>query len=911
MDQDKKPKQAIDTGGGTYINGDVHVNGNFTGRDSINGAFPFDPNGPGADDARACYLSLLRKQYNFVETHAFTDLAEDEQVGKPRRLPLLGKDGIYVPLYLDAPLVRQESPIEQMPESLRRKWDRFEWESKPKTLPDILKIFKGRHLAIIGDAGSGKTTLLHVLVSALAAEDPSTLDPELAAALPAPRPLPILLPLRFFEQACCDRETNHSYTHCTADLLRFTDDWFRQWCSEADRLPPRYLEGCIRAGKAWFLLDALDEVADSSHRASVRNIIHALAEQFPDTRLIVTARVAAYHHARLNDDFTVMTVRDLDEAQRTQMVHTIYQGLALPDAAGRAEDLDRRFRESESLRELSRTPVMVWTAAVIHALRGELPEGRAALYDAYVTILLKQSFKRTRYDVTSVDRLTDDEAWSLADRRHYLTYTAFRVHKLLESQPGRQGKRRALVGEDELVDEILAPYLQEHLMLPRRQARERARDFVALMVERSGLLYETEQGYTIGDHLTMQEFLAAWYLAENYAGDEPEAYTAFVREKVGESWWREVFILAAGYLAGKPGFQGSRFIQRIAAQGEPPVAHLAALTLAGESLLQLHTLQRQPTWYPGLAQQLGNQLYDQLYAQECGAPVVTRQTAGLVLGRLYRMPGAGGLTDPRFSEPLGLLDFVKIPAGTFWMGEDQSPRENEQPRHQVTLDAYEIAKYPTTNAMFSCFIAAGGYAQARWWKEAIAGGYWDKAQGFKYGNLPRYWTESQFNTSAQPVVGISWYESVAYCRWLTEARDDGCTYRLPTEAEWERAARGLRGARYPWGETWEDGCCNSQESNLGRTSPVGIFPKGAAEGSIHDMVGNVWEWTSSLYKDYPYRVDDGREYLESAGPRVLRGGSFDLDRDHARCAYRGRYNPRRFNVDFGFRVVCSPSASAL
>ncbi len=909
--QDDNHKPEIHTGGGAYIAGNVYTQGgSFTGRDGGGGAGipPLDLDSPEMLAARERYLEALRRDYNLVETHAFTAFAEDREIGNPRQLPLLGKGGVYTPLLFDVPMPRGELSLEAGGKKAREQAEILERESRPQSLPEILKTFPG-HLAIVGDAGSGKTTLLHVLISALAARDPTQIAPDLANVLPNPRPLPVFLPLRFFEKACCE-PNGKGYAHCVPDLLRFTDDWFAQW-HKCD-LPAGFLATALCTGRAWLLLDALDEVVDPAHRETVRYVIWELAGQLQGTRLIVTARLTAYHNTPLGDRFTVATVRDLNEEQRTQMVHALYRGLALPDGERHAKELEQRFRTSESLQALARTPVMVWTAAVIHALRGELTEGRAALYDAYVEILLKQSFKRQRFDVTTVDTLAEGEGWPLADRRYYLTYAAFKVHRMLESQPERKGGTRMLIGEDELVDAILAPIFRENLGLPLRQARDQARAFLALMVERSGLLYESEQGYTIGDHLTMQEFLAACYLSENYRDDDPEGYLPFIREAVGRSWWREVLLLTAGHLAEKPGQHAPKFLKLLAAQGSTPPEQLAALALSGQGLLQLHAKVRRPAWYAGTAQELSDQLYARLYAAPTEVPIPTRQEAGLVLGRLYGLPGEGELSDPRFSGPLGLPAFVRIPAGTFWMGEDDSPEKDERPRHKVTLEAYEIARYPTTNAMFARFIAGGGYQAPQWWEEAIAAGDWKEGKvkdylGNEWYSLPRYWNDTRWNNSAQPVVGVNWYEAVAYCRWLTATLNDNATYRLPTEAEWERAARGSKETRCPWGSTWEEGRCNSKETNLGVTSPVGLFPQGAAEGGIEDMAGNVWEWCWDWY-DNGYYARSG-DALNPTGPaqgdyRVLRGGSwYEEGQKACRCGSRGWLVPGLEYYNRGFRCI--------
>jgi formylglycine-generating enzyme required for sulfatase activity len=889
--------------------------------------------------ARNRYLAALSARYNVIETHAFTALAQDEGVGSPRRLPLLAagdRPGVYVPLSFDA-RTAQRDLLEMAggKAKARRTTDErelAEQEMRPLELVGVLEL--PGHLALVGDAGCGKTTVLHVVVSALAAEDPAAVAPDLALALPEPRPLPVFLPLRLFERACGRDEGQlgdghpNAYRRCAADLLRFVDDWFAQWCPAAE-LPPGFLATHLRAGRAWLLLDALDEVPDPAHRETVRNVIQELAGQLPGTRLIVTARVAAYHTTRLDERFTVLHVRDLDEAQRTQMVHAIYAGLALPDAGRRAADLDGRFQSSEALRDLARTPVMVWTAAVIHALRGELPEGRAALYEAYVDILLKQSFKRTRYDTAAVDELADGGEWPLADRREYLTYAAFGVHRLLEDRPARRGERVVVVGEDELADELLAPYLQEHTGLTLRDARRRARDFLALMVERSGLLYETEGGYTLGDHLTMQEFLAGRYLADHYRWDDAEGYAALFRDKVGHTWWREVFLLAAGYLAEARSSEAKRFLELIGAQGEAPADRLAALALAARGLLQLRARLRRPPWYTALAQTLANRLYQALYTNPADAPPADRQEAGLALGLLYGYPGEGGaLADPRFAHPGGLPDFVPIEAGWFWMG-DGWGTEHERPRHRVYLDAYELARFPTTNAMYARFLEAGGYEDGRWWATAIADDRWAGGQirdSLSERTQPVYWDDPRFNNPCQPVVGITWYEAAAYCVWLSATQEDGAAagrvYRLPTEAEWERAARGPsaadeesesgQGWKHPWGDKWREDHCNSEEAGLGTTSAVGIFSKGAAQDGLEDMVGNVYKWCQDWYAEDCYARS--REARNPAGPdagdyRIIRGGSWGSNGPkYCRCGCRRGLIPGDGGNYWGFRCARASSS---
>ena len=265
---------------------------------------------------------------------------------------------------------------------------------------------------------------------------------------------------------------------------------------------------------------------------------------------------------------------------------------------------------------------------------------------------------------------------------------------------------------------------------------------------------------------------------------------------------------------------------------------------------------------------------------------------------------------------------VTIPAGKFLLGTSENELKEitklhkgrdyqggikrELPQHEVTLAAYAIGRYPVTNAEFRRFAEDGGYTSREHWTEA--GWQAKESNGWKQ---PRYWDDNQWNDPSQPVVGVAWYEAAAYCNWL--AHKTGKPYRLPTEAEWEHAARGKEGYRYPWGDAWDKARCNNKESGPGRTTPVGQYPSGDSSFGVGDMVGQVWEWCSSKYGGIdlkpkfgdPYRSDDGREDLEGDDTRILRGGSWydDLPAAYCRCGYRFRLDPDiRYNYR-GFRCA--------
>jgi formylglycine-generating enzyme required for sulfatase activity len=259
---------------------------------------------------------------------------------------------------------------------------------------------------------------------------------------------------------------------------------------------------------------------------------------------------------------------------------------------------------------------------------------------------------------------------------------------------------------------------------------------------------------------------------------------------------------------------------------------------------------------------------------------------------------------------------VTIPAGPFLMGTPESEVEElfklmqaeyedtkrawverEVPQHEVTLDEYAIARYPITNAEFERFIEDGGYTQRDYWTDAG----WKQKEKESW-TQPRYWDDEKWNPPSQPVVGVSWYEALAYCRWLSEK--SGKTYRLPTEAEWEKAARGTDGRRYPWGDAWDASLCNNKESGPGKTTPVGEYPEGESPYGVEELVGQVWEWCRTKYGlEYPYNPNDGREDEAGDDTRIIRGASWNDGAGWCRCGSRGGDVPRYRSGDGGFRCV--------
>ncbi|WP_327233113.1 ergothioneine biosynthesis protein EgtB [Streptomyces sp. NBC_01317] len=284
----------------------------------------------------------------------------------------------------------------------------------------------------------------------------------------------------------------------------------------------------------------------------------------------------------------------------------------------------------------------------------------------------------------------------------------------------------------------------------------------------------------------------------------------------------------------------------------------------------------------------------------------------LITHQLRRGPAALTAPRPPAGDTTGLPSEVLVPAGRFTMGTTAEPwaLDNERPAHQRLVPAFFIDTVPVTNGAYLHFIEDGGYAQERWW--APEG--WAQIQQHGIG-APLFWRQEggqwlrrRFGVveavpTDEPVLHVSWYEADAYARWAGR--------RLPSEEEWEKAARHDpatgRTLRYPWG----DGEPTPEHANLGQRhlqpAPVGGYPKGASPLGVQQLIGDVWEWTSSDFLPYPGFVPfPYREYSEvffGSEHKVLRGGSFAVDAVACRGTFRNWDLPVRRQIFSGFRTA--------
>ncbi len=544
-------------------------------------------------------------------------------------------------------------------------------------------------------------------------------------------------------------------------------------------------------------------------------------------------------------------------------------------AAEQTRQLLQAIEANERVRELAINPLLLTVIAMVHRDRVKLPDRRAELYAEAIDVLLG---KWEEAKGVAEVAILDGKPFDAGDKRLMLQHLALYMH---------EQKQKEIAADD------LRHWLEERfyeITQDQREARRAISHFLNVIEERTGLLAARGEGVYAFSHLTFQEYLAALAVAGR------DDYVAYALKHVAEPWWREVILLTAGYLSIQSRERTTRLIQAIAdLKAEPEPYH--NLMLAADCLRDVRSNRVQGKFQEEIQRRLRAELE---LPQPKGwlSTVQTRLSRGLSPKDLARRRIAaaqalaliGGET--YWTQPYGEPEWIEIPAGEVWLGSEHLSGA-EKPPHWLTLNTFWIARTPITNTQYHLFVQATDY------------------------HTPTYWDDNRFpkGLESHPVINVSWYDALAYCHWLSQMT--GKTITLPSEAEWEKAARGNEDYRaYPWGIVFEPNRCNTTELDLGQTTPVGIFPNGASLYGCLDMVGNVWEWTRSLWGEdfekpnfkYPYNPADGREYLKASNKvlRVLRGGSWNYSAPYAHCAFRNRDGPYGTNYyNIGFRVVAS------
>jgi formylglycine-generating enzyme required for sulfatase activity/energy-coupling factor transporter ATP-binding protein EcfA2 len=766
-------------------------------------------------------------------------------------------------------------------------------------------------LVILGDPGSGKSTLLkHLALTA-------------ARNFSKEKRLPILLPLAAYAHAL--------QANSQLSLRDFLPEFYKGM-QEFPENPAALFYDALANGKALVLLDGLDEVHDPGERS---HVVHHVKNFYLNHRhnanqFVITSRIVGYREAPLEADGVFhLTLLDFSKEQISQFVenwcltYEIAQSGDTPKAARDAEGEKARLLKAilgnPGVEKLAANPLLLTILALIHRQGTELPNRRAELYELYLTTLIKTWNRARSLAGLSVGSMDDKETVKI------LAPLAYWMHA---NRPSGTARRAELERE-------IARHFTERRKLALEDAEREASRFLDDVRQYSGLLAERGPDAYGFVHLTFEEYLAARHIVFQGQVNEQKSLELLCKHAYDPAW-REVILLALGYLGliANEEEKTALFVRGLL-NDEPPADHLGEnVELAGSALKDIGRV--------SVGEDCWKEAIDRLLT-------TMTNSAPTIIVRAKCSDVLGVLGDPRLEK----MQWCEVPEGAFLMGctEDEAEiilkeriefyevqswnfsTEDVQrwfqriqrtvPQHSIFLPRFHIKKFSVTNQEFHVFWKNGGYREKRWW--SIAGFYWlnrspddeeemnlRKAQRRNGRTEPALWNDVEWGIPNRPVVGVTWHEATSYCAWLNEQMQltgeipDGYIVRLPTEAEWEKAARGTDGRFWPWGNEWEDNYANTHDANLSTTSSVGIFHAGASCYNAFDMAGNSRDWCNSLLAQYPYDPKDGRERVNADGERALRGGSWFPGKYSARCAYRRHYPPDGHHDGLGFRVVIGP-----
>ena len=892
----------VKTGGGAAVLGSVKLsNGHFIGRDSIRIVNQIVKTGEDAEDAQLALASYL---HALVTDLAGLRLGEiDASTDQTRQTPLQLPD-IYVALNTTYPLpegksLEQALAAQDVGEMLLGSRGNTP-EMRNATALDALATCP--QLTLLGAPGSGKSTFgAHVLLAlAQAWQGQHKQLGGLGKGWPHGRLLPVRVVLRRF----AEQHAGGARKLTAGDLWTFIGQDLHDGGWGVAEQAMTFVQRLARRHGALVLFDGLDECGDVARRDRVLAAVRAfMGNESVKSRFLLTARPYAFPSGA-DAHKGVFELADFNDDQIEHFITAWYAALARRGwrteavATAKRAELIAAYPRSDLLL-LARNPLLLTLMATLHSNRGRLPDDRVQLYDETVELLLQRWNKDVGADRALLDAL-GIPSLTLGHLRDVLEALAFQVH---ETNAGKSGV--AEIGEDQLV-RAFRPLLAG--------SKDKADQVVEFIERRAGLLLG--QGERDGErrfrfpHRTFQEFLAACHLhtRENFAGECRRLADA------SADHWRVVLPLAARLAKAERGATAAD--ELVGGIDVETAQRRAALTAAhwGRAMLAGMQLQEIGTGQLGLSDRTREVLGRvkgwlvaglPLHPDDGGLPAAQRAQAGDVLAAL----GDSRFDAARFHLPAAeSLGFVHIAADTaFCIGtrKADAQRVAEIVGHAVEEDEindmptptpeFYIARYTVTVAQFRAFLDATGFSLVS-----------DRAL---------------HDPDSRPMHSVNWHEARAYCRWLSTmlaespalaanpiarlVREQGWQLAMPSELEWERAARGtLKNAVYSWGDAPDPQRANYSDSSVDDTAAVGSFP---ANGfGLHDMLGNVFEWTRSAWRPYPYEVDDPTPEALSAGAEVrlvVRGGSWGGPAGYARCAYRLRDLPVSRGYDLGFRVV--------
>ena len=729
-----------------------------------------------------------------------------------------------------------------------------------------------KRLVIVGDPGSGKTTFLRRIAFALCqtalGEVPDAAESRLGIH---DQPFPVFIRIaQLLQHMRNAREAALRGAPTTDDSAAWLPHFLTTSNKDANwGLSESFFKSKLQDGVCILMLDGLDEAPNRWDRATIARLVEKATQAYEKCRFVVTTRPQAYTGRAVLAAFQHVKIDPLD----TDAIQTFLQRWSealFHESAERAEqhcsELLAALRNLPEVRRMARNPVMLTALAVVHWNEHRLPEQRADLYEAIILWLLRS--REQRPGRASADRC------------------ATLLGNLALAMQSHPGGRQVQVSK-RWAAEALAPRFRD---LGEQEQIKEAEQFLDAEEVDSGIIVSRGNEVRFW-HLTFLEYLAARAIAGQ--GDDAHRKILLAGDTLDKPEWREVVLLLAGILHVKQGVDkvDGLFSAVLEKLGEKPslVKQARRAGLLGAIVRDLTPLDYKPS----------DPVYRKTLDSVMGIFDLKKSKGIDFKVRLEAAKALGQAGDPRLAED----NWVTIEAGAFLMGAQSENRSkpnydedvdyeeegSEAPVHKVKLGRYQISRFPVTVQEYSGFIEDGGYTeQQRYWQ----------AGGFGQREEPEDWAE-QLPHATRPVVHVSWYEAAAYCAWA------GC--RLPTEAEWEFAARGKQGRKYPWGNEEPDASVanykDSYRVEVGELTPVGLYPLGVTPEGLADMAGNVWEWVSDWYGEYSARLREDPRRPAKGADRVLRGGSLDYYSWYLRASFRNRGGPEVRESDVGFRCA--------
>jgi formylglycine-generating enzyme required for sulfatase activity len=773
-------------------------------------------------------------------------------------------DTVYTPLF-----VKPRSSEQPLPATARQR------EIGRPPLEQVVE--RVRRLLIVGESGSGKSTFVQHLCRRHLQD--------------ATGVVPFLLELSQFGHLGEGDLDAHDRLPWDAVVRAFVD----HLATEGIQATVESVDRLSDSGRAIWLLDGLNEIPSPEIRAGVANAISACVRRWREARFVVTTTDAALAAHGVPPGLERV---DIDDFQQSD-IESFLMGFASDYYRHRGEEhrmehwepLATKVLAEPDLRDLARRPLHLTAIAVIYFTEGWLPESRADLLKAAVS-------------------------WWISTRARVLRSFVRRARDL-DFLFGELSLWM-LVGAERPQTRVGKGWVAEQLaeLPPFGGNVQRGYEFLDAAVSTGGLLMARGLG-DLGMHEAFRDYLAARQIAAK-TDDEESGWWSMLRPRLDDPEWRHVLTLVPGCLATLGSDRLDLFFDRLgkSCSGQPKEVRMARVALGGSVLRELtlsgHQLGSVPHWREAVA----------------GVKEVFYVPVDLEVSVLYQAAVAYGLTgDDRladFDATLAWLD-----GGEFWMGaqaEDPAGRNHdpdaapwEGPVRPVAVPPFAIRRYPITVQEYRAFIDAGGYGEAgaHWWPPEARD--WREREGH---DAPNDWPDQLLVPNA-PVTGVSWFECIAYCNWLTERSGRDVVYRLPYEHEWEYAARrGVpAGGQFRWGRRMQagrDAEANWAGSYLRRKSPVGLFPRSTTPDGVADLFGNVEEWCLDVWQDEAEAVTGtnatpsvARTVIErSTGgwsgegvKRVVRGGSCVRFSRLCRPTYRSRILPDRRYLTVGFRPV--------